>query len=125
MCSSKPANNFFLFIPVFCFHSRQFLFFLSLDFRRDEVCIARTGGGARMGPYKARRSLAAASRAGQTGSILIRLALFIGTVIVILFFMSLIVITFAGSGSVFEPIAAASNSNDLGMMKEPVQDCRS
>jgi len=41
--------------------------FSTVDMRQNEACIARTGGGVRMGSTPARRSLAAASRAGQAG----------------------------------------------------------
>jgi len=77
-----------------------------------------------MGPSQARRSLAAASRAGQAGPMLIWLTLFVSTVIVILVFLDLFFFGVAGSGSVFEPVAAAGNGNYLGVMKEPVQDRR-
>ena len=72
-----------------------------------------------MGFPKARRSLATACRAGQAGRLLIWLTLFASAVIVILIFFDVIV-----SGPVFEPVAAAGNGNDLGVMKEPVQDRR-
>ena len=75
-----------------------------------------------MGPQQARRSLAAASRAGQTGSILIWLTLFASTFIVV--FFSFIFFGTAFTGPVFEPVAAASNGNYLGVMKESVQDRR-
>ncbi len=77
-----------------------------------------------MGPPQARRSLAAASRAGQAGPILIWLTLFASTVVVILIFLVLVFFDLVVSGSVFEPVAAAGNGDDLGVMKEPVQDCR-
>ena len=48
---------------------------------------------------------------------LIRLTLFASAVIVILIFFDVIV-----SGPVFEAVAAAGNGNDLGVMKESVQD---
>ena len=75
-----------------------------------------------MGHTEARRSVAAASRAGQAGPILIWLALFSITVMVVLVFMGVIIFSIAVSGFVFEPIAATGNGNYLSVMKEPVQD---
>ena len=77
-----------------------------------------------MGPQQARRSLAAASRAGQTGSILFWITLFTSIVIAVLVFFSLIFLSIAFTGSVFKPVASAGNGNYLGVMKEPVQDRR-
>ena len=77
-----------------------------------------------MGPPQARRSLAAASRAGQAGPMLIWLTLFASTVIAILVFLSFVFLAVVVAGSVFEPIAAPGNGNYLGVMKEPVQDRR-
>ena len=87
-----------------------------------EVCIARTGGGARMGPQQARRSLAAASRAGQTGPMLIWLTLLASIVVAVHIFWGLLLFTVAACGPVFEPVAGAGNGDDLGVMKEPIQD---
>ena len=94
-----------------------------LLFQVCEVCIARTGGAARMGPPQARRSLAAASRAGQAGPILVRFTFLVITVVVLVFF-GFVLLAVAVSGSVFEPVAAPGNGNYLGVMKEPVQDRR-
>jgi len=69
-----------------------------------------------MGNTKARRSLAAASRAGQVGRILIWLTFFASNVIVILIFLVLVFFGVVVSGSVFEPIAAAGNGNYLGVV---------
>ena len=93
-----------------------------LRFQVCEVCIARTGGAARMGLPQARRSLAAASRAGQAGPILIRFALL--ATIVFLILLGFVFFVVGVAGSVFEPVAAAGNCDYLGMMKEPVQDRR-
>ena len=78
-----------------------------------------------MGLPRARRSLAAARRAGQTGRRLIGLTLLASTIVLILIFWGLLLFTVAACGPVFEPIAGARNGNDLSMMKEPVQDRRS
>ena len=75
-----------------------------------------------MGLPKARRSLAAARRAGQAGRRLIWLTLLASTVVLILIFWGLLLFTVAACGPVFEPIAGAGNGDDLGVMKEPVQD---
>lgn len=76
-----------------------------------EACIARTGGAARMGTTKARRSIAAASRAGQAGRMRISLTFLMSTVIVILVLFAVVV-----SGSVFETIASACNRDNLGVV---------
>jgi len=75
-----------------------------------------------MGPQQARRSLAATSRAGQTGSLLIWLTLFASIFIAVLVFFGFIFFGIAFSSSVFEPVASAGNGNYLGVVKEPVQD---
>ncbi len=58
-----------------------------------------------MGPQQARRSLAAARRAGQAGRMLIWLTLLASTVVVILVFSGLLLFTVAACGPVFEPVA--------------------
>jgi hypothetical protein len=72
-----------------------------------------------MGLSRARRSLAAACRAGQAGRILIWLALLASIVVLILVFWNLLLCTVAACRSVFEPIAGTRDVNDLGVMKEP------
>ena len=69
-----------------------------------------------MGPTDARRSLAAACRAGQAGAERTSLA-FLGGVIICLFLFAVVIL-----GPVFEPVAAACDRNVLGVMKEPVKD---
>ena len=54
-----------------------------------------------MGPHQARRSLAAASRAGQAGPILIWLTLLATMVIVTFVFLSFVLIAVVVAGSVF------------------------
>jgi len=94
----------------------------SPDRKRGETCIARTGGAARMGLRKARRSLAAARRAGQVGRMLIRLTLLVGIIIIVLYLFLWLCSVFCSP--VFEPVAAAGNGNYLGVVQEPVQDRR-
>jgi hypothetical protein len=128
MCGLKPAIDSFPFtyLSSACSSSRFFSkrAYLTFRFRLCEVCITRTGGGVRMGLQQARRSLAAARRAGQTGPILIWLTLFGRTVVFVLVFLGFVVLAVAVASSVFEPVAAAGNSDDLGVMKEPIQDRR-
>ena len=107
MCGLKPANNSFFLYTNFPSSFKTILVLLFFDSRRNEVCVARTGGAARMGNTKARRSLAAASRAGQVGRILIWLTLFASTVVVILIFLVLIFFGVIVSSPVFDSIAAA------------------
>ena len=72
-CQNRSVIFPFIYVLSACSSSRFFpkRAYSMLLFQVCEVCIARTGGAARMGPPQARRSLAAASRAGQAGSILI------------------------------------------------------
>ena len=76
-----------------------------------------------MGPPEARRSLAAACRAGQAGSVLTRVTL-LGSTLVVLAFWGFAWFRAAVGSSVSEPITLTGDSNDLGVMKEPVQDRR-
>ena len=75
-----------------------------------------------MGLPKARRSLTAARQAGQASRMLIWLTLLASAVVIILVFFGLILFTVAGCGPVFEPVTGAGNADDLGVMKEPIQD---
>ena len=73
-----------------------------------------------MGPQQARRSLAAASRAGQAGPILTWLTLFASTVVIILIFLGLVFLAVAVSGSVFEPVAATRWPSQRAQTSLPV-----
>ena len=64
-----------------------------------------------MDPTQARRSLAAASRAGQTGRTLIWVAFLASIVFVVLVFLGSDFLALAVAGSVFEPISAPGNDD--------------
>jgi len=71
-----------------------------------------------------RWSLAAASRVGQAGSMLIWFTLFVTTFVFVLVFLRFLFLGVAVSGPVFEAVAAAGDGDYLGVMEESVQDRR-
>ena len=68
-----------------------------------------------MGLPKARRSLAAARRAGQVGRMLIRLTLIVGIIIIVFYLFLWLCSVF--SSPVFESVAATGNGNYLGVVQ--------